>query len=343
MSTDIGLSKSHKKESHKKHKRHKDRAEKKSSKKRRYEGDNQEQEASDAEKEPQSSFPKKRRTEENQANNDTTNDILSVIQSKAGLTTTTSLTTISPFSIESTSLYVPVPPISLGDPIPGVCAEHLSPLLLTFYPPVSGVVLAYSDVTLSESSGLSKSNGSVLAQAIDEYAAPFVWLTVNFLVFKPKRGVELTAYVNLQTESHIGLVCFNLFTVSIPRDRLPSSWSWIWDEDGIVNTNDEDAVSSNLGNRRYEGGGQGHWVDANGVAVPDELTFRVLGVETSPWSESEKTYINIRGSLLDEAGDKAVDENRRQQREKRRTTKETTRGTSSGASWNTASNGASRR
>ncbi|PBP25479.1 RNA polymerase Rpb7-like domain-containing protein [Diplocarpon rosae] len=46
--------------------------------------------------------------------------------------------TVSPFHLQTSSLYLPLAPVSQKFPLEGICAEHLSPLLLTYYPPFKG-------------------------------------------------------------------------------------------------------------------------------------------------------------------------------------------------------------
>ena len=118
----------------------------------------------------------------------------------------------SPFCTATFSLYLPLAPVSQLHPVSGICAEHLSPLILTYYPPLKGVVLSYSNVTLSEyptegSEQVTKDH--VLAKTIDEFAASFVWVTAEFLLLRSQRGAMIEGQINLQNESHIGLVCFN--------------------------------------------------------------------------------------------------------------------------------------
>ncbi|KAH8687894.1 hypothetical protein BGZ60DRAFT_394761, partial [Tricladium varicosporioides] len=56
----------------------------------------------------------------------------------------------SPFHIQTSSLYLPLAPISQSYPLEGLCAEHLSPLLLTYYPPFEGILLSYHNPRMSE-------------------------------------------------------------------------------------------------------------------------------------------------------------------------------------------------
>src|SRR5450432_1640489 len=56
----------------------------------------------------------------------------------------------SPFHTQTSSIYLPLAPISQRQPLEGICAEHLSPLILTYYPQLSGVILSYSQPRMSE-------------------------------------------------------------------------------------------------------------------------------------------------------------------------------------------------
>ncbi len=78
----------------------------------------------------------------------------------------------SPFHIQTSSIYLPLAPISQRQPLEGMCAEHLSPLILTYYPPLGGVILSYSNVRISEQP-FDDDGDHILLQCIDEYAAFF--------------------------------------------------------------------------------------------------------------------------------------------------------------------------
>jgi DNA-directed RNA polymerase I subunit RPA43 len=54
----------------------------------------------------------------------------------------------------------------------------------------------------------------------------FVWLTADFLVFRPSPGTYLQAEVNLQDEGVLGLIVYNYFNIAIPRENLPPDWNW---------------------------------------------------------------------------------------------------------------------
>lgn len=189
----------------------------------------------------------------------------------------------SPFHVQTSSLYLPLAPISQRTPIEGICAEHLSPLILTYYPPFHGVVLSYNNPRLSEEP--YKNDGShVLMKSIDEYAVSWAWVTAEFLLFKPTRGGWLEGYVNLQNEGHLGIVCWNLFNASIERQRLPKDWKWIGTED--------------LDGDGYAEDGVGYYVDGAGIKIDGIVKFRVKDIESS--HDRERGFLSIEGTMLDD-------------------------------------------
>ncbi|KAL1961866.1 hypothetical protein VTN77DRAFT_990 [Rasamsonia byssochlamydoides] len=143
----------------------------------------------------------------------------------------------SPFKLVTATLYLPLSPISISPThaLASLLAEHLSPLLLTYYPPFKGIVLAYSNASISSTPGVpGKTNGHsenpqplTLAKTANEYGVLYVYLTATFLVFRPQRGQILEGWVNVQSEGFLGAVVYNLFSVGIERRRLPADWKWI--------------------------------------------------------------------------------------------------------------------
>ncbi|KUJ18029.1 uncharacterized protein LY89DRAFT_643881 [Mollisia scopiformis] len=203
---------------------------------------------------------------------------------------------LSPFHLQTSSLYLPLAPVAQKYPLEGLCAEHLSPLLLTYYPPFRGVILSYTNPRLSETAfGSSAPNpnseeegNGLLLHNIDEYAVSWTWLTADFLLFKPERGVELEGYVNLQNEGHLGVVCWNLFNASVARERMPADWVW---KDVSEMQNKEGG-----GNEGYAEDGQGCWVDGNGEKVEGVVRFRVKEIESS--HDRERGFLSIEGTML---------------------------------------------
>ncbi|RMZ76644.1 hypothetical protein DV738_g4862, partial [Chaetothyriales sp. CBS 135597] len=154
-----------------------------------------------------------------------------------------------PSSFYSTriSLYLPIPAITLPHhAIGALLSRHIAPLLLTYFPPVKGTVLAFQDPVLSANASpgvnhalkqptddqfhASEDDASsvkqVLAQASDQQGVAWVWLTVTFLVFNPQRGDELYGVNNVASEGFVGLVSYNYFQISVGAKRIPGHWKW---------------------------------------------------------------------------------------------------------------------
>ncbi|KAK5171026.1 uncharacterized protein LTR77_004170 [Saxophila tyrrhenica] len=196
----------------------------------------------------------------------------------------------SPFTTQTTSLYLPLSPAAHAFPLRGLCAEHISPLLLTYYPPLNGVVLSYSNARISEHPAQAIANHStqrkesehVLAKSLDEYAPSFLWLTADFLLFKPARGTWMEGWVNLVNEEYIGLVCYNYFNAVIAREKMPEGWRWVEEHE-----------------RGQEEGG-GHFVDERGEKVEGRVVFEVEDFETGV--EGEVGTVSILGTLRGREG-----------------------------------------
>lgn len=143
----------------------------------------------------------------------------------------------SPYCLTTATLYLPLSPISISPThaLASLLAEHLSPLLLTYYPPLKGVVLAYSNASISSSPPSESSSPKqdpnpqplTLATTANEYGVLYVYLTATFLVLRPQRGQILEGWANVQSEGFLGAVALNLFSVGIERKRLPANWQWI--------------------------------------------------------------------------------------------------------------------
>ncbi|OJJ48104.1 hypothetical protein ASPZODRAFT_46098, partial [Penicilliopsis zonata CBS 506.65] len=208
-----------------------------------------------------STSSKKRKQESNLLVSETAKEKKSKKKSKGqGKQTTASKKEVavipdSPYSLVTSTLYLPLSPISISPThaLASLLAEHLSPLLLTYYPPLKGVVLAYSNASISgepPSSSSSPTSGQqdpnpqplTLATTANEYGVLYVYLTATFLVFRPQRGQILEGWVNVQSEGFLGAVVLNLFSVGIERKRLPPTWQWV--PPGEETGTDSDAVPS---------------------------------------------------------------------------------------------------
>jgi DNA-directed RNA polymerase I subunit RPA43 len=142
----------------------------------------------------------------------------------------------TPFHTVHTSLYVPVPAISLSSALPSLISTQLTPNILTYYPPLSGVLLSISDAHLSSTAAtrvgepllpsISSSTSPQVALCADTSGVSFTWLTFTATTFSPSPHTSLTGYINVTSEGFIGLILYNYFQVGIARTRIPRSWKW---------------------------------------------------------------------------------------------------------------------
>lgn len=212
----------------------------------------------------------------------------------------------SPFHVQTSSLHLPLAPISQGAPLEGLCAEHISPLILRYFPPFGGVVLSYSNPRLS-SDAFGNDGPSTLLQSVDEGAATWGWVTAEFLLFKPDRGVWLEGYINLQNSGHIGVVCWNLFNANIKRNSLPEDWKWVGVEDQAADGDD-----------KYAEEGQGYFVDGAGNKLEGTVKFRVREIESS--YDKETGFLSIEGTMLDDEAEERLLKNERESHQSSRET-----------------------
>lgn len=206
------------------------------------------------------------------------------------------------FHIQTSSLYLPLAPVSQKFPLEGLCAEHLTPLVLTFYPPFQGLILSYSNPRLS-AKPFGNDGDTTLLQNIDEYAVSWAWVTAEFLVFKPEQGTWVEGYVNLQNEGHLGLVCWNLFNAMIERKRLPEDWKW-------VGVEDQERGNEGMGmGETYAEDGVGYYIDGNGKKIEGKVKFKVIDIETS--HDRERGFFTMAGTMLDPEGERQLEESER--------------------------------
>ncbi|KAF2839448.1 hypothetical protein M501DRAFT_1004083 [Patellaria atrata CBS 101060] len=253
--------------------------------------------------------------------------------------------TDSLFYTQTSSFYVPLAPISQTYPLDGLCAEHLSPLLLTYSPLLKGVVLSYSNVRLGPSPSAAPAKPQrkassdsdseddegedeqdrviELAKATNEYAAPFLWITADFLLLKPKRGLWVEGYVNLSNESHLGLIVYNLFGASIERAHLPSNWVFHPPAGSTATTTEgtgQDSASSSSS--------EGYFTDAMGTKIDGLIRFRVRDFETtSEGKDGEPGLITFEGTLLGEEEEREVEIREAESLKTRKERKERRKGT----------------
>lgn len=238
------------------------------------------------------------------------------------------------------SLYLPIPAIAASGQLSAVLALHLSPLLLTFFPPVSGVILSYHHPVLSArpEAGLSKpllpptgdlpaeEQEETLARIGEEFGASWAWLTATFLVFRPQPGDELTGWTNAMSEGFIGLVSYNYFQSSVAKSRIPKAWSWNGPsrqqtkqrktpKKGKLNDSDGPSQESYIDSQETVvareddaiDGIAGYFVDGDGNTVSEDLTFKVVDLEMIPAQERGQRFaLQLEGTLLGEEEEHAA-------------------------------------
>ena len=128
---------------------------------------------------------------------------------------------------KSMSLYVPVPPICQVYNHDGIIAYNLPGLLLNYFAPFRGIPISYKNPRLSESPESTEPRDAPLARTMGIYGLSYVWLTADFLVLVPQKGVNIEGYIKSQSETHLNLICWNILTATIERKRLPQAWRWI--------------------------------------------------------------------------------------------------------------------
>ena len=226
----------------------------------------------------------------------------------------------SPFYEQTSSLYLPIAPIAQNHPTSALCAEHISPLLLSYYPPFHGVLISYSNPRLSSTAPVIPAldgRQKAFARSVDEYAATFVWLTAEFLIFRPQKGDVIEGFINLQSENSIGIVYWNFFNASIARNFLPEDWNWrpagmSWGRTSSsghqgkalkapsASTNADEGGETQKGSqtRMTQQSDVGHFQTEGGRRVEGRVRFYVKNVDTSRSIDQEHRFLGIEGTML---------------------------------------------
>lgn len=242
------------------------------------------------------------------------------------------------------SMYLPIPPIGLDKATAAMLTLHVTPLLLTYFPPAGGVVLSIHDPVLSAApqaslnqpllppygNNVSKDPSHAYPKVGDELGACWAWLTVTFLVYSPQPGDKLEGWTNAMSEGFIGLVCYNYFQTSIAKSRIPKTWSWsgptretrqrktpkkgrLNDDDGSSQDNTFDSQETVVVREDDAiDGTAGTFVDGDGVKIPDRLQFQVVDLEMIPAQERGQLALQVEGTLLNPEDEANVREEERE-------------------------------
>lgn len=236
-----------------------------------------------------------------------------------------------PFFTQTFSQRIPIWPAAFDEPLTKISREYLDPMLNRYSPQFKGVLLAYKNVNLSDRPRRANPQNPptddtpVVLESFECYAPPFAWLTADLHLFVPSRGAWMEGEINLQSEGHVGVVCFEKFNASIARRSLPKGWRWVeQDEDEPVAVM-EDADPFEEEAQRGEGGdedtggtegqddkltseiaarlrGTGYWVDENGDKVESKVFFRIKNFSSG--STGDYTYLSLQGTMLDDEAEK---------------------------------------
>lgn len=180
------------------------------------------------------------------------------------------------------SLYVSLAPSYLKQPIEGIKSQHLDPMLMKNFAKVNGVVIGYDNVTVSEEH--IGESGDIIATVNPHSPFAFLWVSVDFLVWKPQVGDVLEGLVYMQSPSHIGLLINDTFNGSIKKNNIPESWQF------IPNQADEQATGSDEEQLKSQSLGQ--WIDENEIPIDGKVKFTVKAIHNSG------RVVSVEGSLI---------------------------------------------
>ncbi|KAK1255475.1 hypothetical protein MKX08_009470 [Trichoderma sp. CBMAI-0020] len=215
-----------------------------------------------------------------------------------------------PFYSQNVSLYEPIYPTGWSQPVTSSEYQHLQHLKNKYVPSLRGVLINYKNVALGENPGrtgaATSDDDSAILKSVNEFAVGFGWITAEVELFVPSRGAWMEGSINLQTEGHIGVVCFGQFNASIEARRLPSAWKWVSNEDpeafgmeetASVITADDHGVVRQIHST-------GFWVDGSGNKVKGKIRFRIRNFDVGV--SGETSYLSLEGTMLDKEAEKAL-------------------------------------
>ncbi|PHH72437.1 hypothetical protein CDD80_4540 [Ophiocordyceps camponoti-rufipedis] len=209
-----------------------------------------------------------------------------------------------PFFSQTVSLYLPLWPIGWEKPIMSAQEQHFKPLMNSYVPDLHGVLLKYDKVAVGAAPGrrgaATSDDEPTTVLSRNEYGVGFGWVTADVELFMPRRGSWMEGTINLQTEGHIGVVCFGKFNASIEAVRLPQTWRWVPEDhefEHVTAAPDEYGVVPQLDTT-------GFWVDGKGARVQGKICFRIRNFDAG--TSGESSYLSLEGTMLDEEREKEL-------------------------------------
>lgn len=209
----------------------------------------------------------------------------------------------------STHLYVSLAPIYTHEPLQGIKTQHLDPLLMSYFAPAGGVILAHYNVKLcGQDEDEESQDKPVVAKIMYDSPFAYMWISVDLLVWKPMPGDLLEGWINLQSPSHIGLLVHDTFNVTIKRDAIPKTWTFVpnqADDETMINENEEEndetnntnngtntTNNNNNHNNHTDPKSLGYWIDDSGERIDGKIKFTVKLLNVS------SRIVSVQGSLL---------------------------------------------
>lgn len=191
------------------------------------------------------------------------------------------------FQVVRTEMYVSLAPMYMENPINGIKAQHLDPLIMTYFPKLQGVVLGYMNIQMSKEHYALDTNESpiTLSKITDSSPFSFIWIFVDLLIWKPQIGDVLEGHVFIQSASHIGLLVQDTFNATIKYRNIPEDWEFVPSQADEI-----ESEQSQQSHGRFKS--YGHWVDGSGTKVEGKLRFTTRLVHTNG------RMVSIEGTLV---------------------------------------------
>lgn len=215
-----------------------------------------------------------------------------------------------PFFSQTVSLYEPLYPTGWAQPVTNSKYQHLQHLVNKYVPALRGVLLDYKNVALGPAPGRGRGAAAddvpTTVVSRGAYAVGFGWITADVELFVPSRGAWMEGSVNLQTEGHIGVVCFGKFNASIEARRLPPAWKWVSDESPKAQGSEETAPVATADDHGVvrQVHSTGFWIDGDGARVTGKTRFRIRNFDAG--TSGDTSYLSLEGTMLDRDGEKRL-------------------------------------
>lgn len=193
-----------------------------------------------------------------------------------------------------TSMYVSLAPIYVFEPEKGVKVQHLDPLLMTYFAPVKGVVLAHYNLQFNGQDEHEDKDDEekqpVVAKIMYDSPFAFMWISVDLLVWSPEAGDVLEGYINLQSPSHIGLLVHDTFNATIKRDAIPRDWVFEPSQVDEEQEGEEEKAGTGASGPRS----LGYWIDSSGQRIDGKVQFTVRSFNVSGRTVSVQGFLGSR-------------------------------------------------